>query len=79
MKELKVSANLYTFQKNISHLKEMEGGVFDTHKLFLNIPKWHEVCTKLLAMTNEIDYDVNSKLIKHHFQKRNEKLIFFFT
>jgi hypothetical protein len=38
----------------------MEEDVLDSHKLVLDqIPKWHQACATLLAMTNEVDYDVD--------------------
>ncbi len=55
-----MSADLYTFHEAVSHLQEMEEDVLDTHKLVLDqIPKWHQACATLLAMTNEVDYDVD--------------------
>jgi hypothetical protein len=41
----------------------MEEDVLDSHKLVLDqIPKWHQACATLLAMTNEVDYDVDGKV-----------------
>lgn len=58
-----MSADLYTFHEAVSHLQEMEEDVLDTHKAVLDqIPKWHQACATLLAMTNEVDYDVDGKL-----------------
>ena len=38
----------------------MEEDVLDSHKLVLDqLPKWHQACATLLAMTNEVDYDVD--------------------
>ena len=57
-----MSADLYTVHEAVSHLQEMEEDVLDTHKLVLDqIPKWHQACATLLAMTNEVDYDVDGK------------------
>ena len=47
----------------------MEEDVLDSHKLVLDqIPKWHQACATLLAMTNEVDYDVDgtATLSVHH-------------
>ena len=55
-----MSADLYTFHEAVSHLQEMEEDVLDSHKLVLDqMPKWHQACATLLAMTNEVDYDVD--------------------
>ena len=68
LKEGELSADLYTFHEAVSHLQEMEEDVLDTHKLVLDqIPKWHQACATLLAMTNEVDYDVDGKQIRHGF------------
>jgi hypothetical protein len=38
----------------------MEEDVLDSHKMMLDqLPKWHQSCATLLAMTNEVDYDVD--------------------
>ena len=51
---------MYTFHEAVSHLQEMEEDVLDSHKLMLDqLPKWHQSCVTLLAMTNEVDYDVD--------------------
>ncbi|XP_057381293.1 kinesin-like protein KIF2A isoform X3 [Daphnia carinata] len=61
LNEGELSADLYTFHEAVSHLQEMEEDVLDTHKLVLDqIPKWHQACATLLAMTNEVDYDVDA-------------------
>lgn len=61
--EGELSADLYTFHEAVSHLQEMEEDVLDTHKLVLDqMPKWHQACATLLAMTNEVDYDVDGKI-----------------
>ena len=58
--EGELSADLYTFHEAVSHLQEMEEDVLDSHKLMLDqLPKWHQSCVTLLAMTNEVDYDVD--------------------
>lgn len=63
MQEGELSADLYTFHEAVSHLQEMEEDVLDTHKLVLDqIPKWHQACATLLAMTNEVDYDVDGNI-----------------
>lgn len=62
MQEGELSADLYTFHEAVSHLQEMEEDVLDSHKLVLDqLPKWHQACATLLAMTNEVDYDVDGK------------------
>ncbi|XP_046453755.1 kinesin-like protein KIF2A isoform X2 [Daphnia pulex] len=61
LNEGELSADLYTFHEAVSHLQEMEEDVLDSHKLVLDqIPKWHQACATLLAMTNEVDYDVDA-------------------
>ena len=51
---------MYTFHEAVSHLQEMEEDVLDSHKMMLDqLPKWHQSCATLLAMTNEVDYDVD--------------------
>ena len=57
----------------MSHLQEMEEDVLDSHKLMLDqLPKWHQSCVTLLAMTNEVDYDVDGIPLFLSFQ------VFFF-
>lgn len=61
LNEGELSADLYTFHEAVSHLQEMEEDVLDSHKLMLDqLPKWHQSCVTLLAMTNEVDYDVDA-------------------
>lgn len=61
LNEGELSADLYTFHEAVSHLQEMEEDVLDSHKLVLDqLPKWHQACATLLAMTNEVDYDVDA-------------------
>jgi hypothetical protein len=46
----------------------MEEDVLDSHKLVLDqIPKWHQACATLLAMTNEVDYDVDGTITFYSF------------
>lgn len=58
-----MSQDLFTFHEAVSHLQEMEEDVLDSHKLVLDqLPKWHQACATLLAMTNEVDYDVDGNV-----------------
>ena len=79
MKEGELSADLYTFHEAVSHLQEMEEDVLDAHKAVLDqIPKWHQACATLLAMTNEVDYDVDGELgytFEHHLDSLTHVLM----
>ena len=53
---------MYQFHEAVSHLQQMEEDVLDTHKQVVeNFPRWQTACSQLLAMTNEVDYDVDGK------------------
>lgn len=68
LQEGELSADLYTFHEAVSHLQEMEEDVLDSHKLVLDqLPKWQQSCATLLAMTNEVDYDVDGNAVDHTF------------
>jgi len=70
MNEGELSADLYTFHEAVSHLQEMEEDVLDSHKMMLDqLPKWHQSCATLLAMTNEVDYDVDGISFCHSFAR----------
>lgn len=59
--EGELSADLYSFHEAISHLQEMEEEVLDTHKAVIEASeKWFQRDNILLAMSNDVDYDVDS-------------------
>ncbi|XP_065572288.1 kinesin-like protein KIF2A isoform X2 [Artemia franciscana] len=61
LNEGELSADMYQFHEAVSHLQQMEEDVLDTHKQVVeNFPRWQTACSQLLAMTNEVDYDVDA-------------------
>lgn len=59
--EGELSADMYTFHEAISHLQEVEEELLDFHKNVIESShKWLEIDSSLLAMSNEVDYDVDA-------------------
>ncbi|GIY66977.1 kinesin-like protein KIF2A [Caerostris extrusa] len=59
--EGELSADLYSFHEAISHVQEMEEEVLDSHKAVIEASeKWFNRDNILLAMSNDVDYDVDS-------------------
>ncbi|KAG8183932.1 hypothetical protein JTE90_006859 [Oedothorax gibbosus] len=59
--EGELSADLYSFHEAISHVQEMEEEVLDSHKAVIEASeKWFNRDNLLLAMSNDVDYDVDS-------------------
>ncbi|GBN23733.1 Kinesin-like protein KIF2A [Araneus ventricosus] len=59
--EGELSADLYSFHEAISHVQELEEEVLDSHKAVIEASeKWFNRDNILLAMSNDVDYDVES-------------------
>ncbi|XP_055942068.1 kinesin-like protein KIF2A isoform X2 [Argiope bruennichi] len=59
--EGELSADLYSFHEAISHVQELEEEVLDSHKAVIEASeKWFNRDNILLAMSNDVDYDVDS-------------------
>ncbi|GFX16064.1 kinesin-like protein KIF2A [Trichonephila clavipes] len=58
--EGELSADLYSFHEAISHVQELEEEVLDSHKAVIEASeKWFNRDNILLAMSNDVDYDVD--------------------
>ena len=58
------SADWYNFQESVAHLQLLEEEVVESHKnLVANMVHWAEQDASLLAMSNEVDYDQDGRII----------------
>jgi kinesin family protein 2/24 len=56
-----MSADMYNFHEAVSHLQELEEDVVDMYRSVIEErPKWLAMDNALLAMTNQVDYDVDA-------------------